>query len=99
VQQQQLQQAAVGSSASSPPLSPRWVALHGSSRPSLEGSAANTGASLPPQALGLPAIATTLPVPIPGTSPPAAATGALCWQGQLDLQAIASMQCVLHTIW
>jgi hypothetical protein len=69
-----------GSAASSPPHSPKRPGRHGSARPSADGSGSYAGAGMqpvPPQALGLPAIATTMPVPIPGTSPPAGA-GVLC---------------------
>jgi hypothetical protein len=72
------QQTAGGSSSTSPPLSPTRAAQHGSARPSADGSIASAAAAsmqpvVPPQALGLPAIATTPPVPIPGTSYTAAA--------------------------
>lgn len=73
-----------GSATSSPPLSPKRQGRHGSARPSADGSGSYAVASMQPvypQALGLPAIATTPPVPIPGTSPPASA-GGLCASNQ-----------------
>jgi hypothetical protein len=67
---QLLQQAAVGgSTSSSPPVSP---SRHGVSRFSADGSSVGAGAMaipVPPTALGLPAIATTLPGSLAGTSP------------------------------
>jgi hypothetical protein len=69
-----LQQAVVGgSSTSSPPLSP---GRREAARFSADGSSVNAGAMaipVPPNALGLPAIATTLPGSLAGTSPPTAA--------------------------
>jgi hypothetical protein len=84
-QQLQQQQPVGQPPSSSPPLSPRRADSRGAARQTstelgavVQGGAAFAAVEaevastllLPPQALGLPAISTTRPVPIPGTSPP-----------------------------
>lgn len=96
---QQQQQPAGGSTTSSPPLSPRRLARHSSARPSVDGSGSIAMASMqpvPPQALGLPAIATTLPVPIPGTSPPTGTGKQLTKIARMQAQASRPRQQLLR---